>query len=86
MVEMSASSSNSDGVAFSRRRYSQLEFITINKQKKLAAVTPSAKRNTYSVAMMVGGACTQGSVLTPATLGWGNATPTALLLLVEAPL
>ena len=37
MVEMSASSSNSVGVAFSRRRYSQLEFITINKQKKLAA-------------------------------------------------
>ena len=32
MVEMSASST-SDGVAFSRRRYSQLEFITINKQK-----------------------------------------------------
>ena len=47
---------------------------------------PSAKRNTYSVAMMVGWACTQGSVLLPATLGWGNATPTALLLLVEAPL
>ena len=48
-------------------------------------ITPSAKRNTYSVAMMVG-ACTQGSVLSPATLGWGNATPTALQLLVEAPL
>ena len=48
-------------------------------------VTPSAKRNTYSVAMMVGGGWTQGSVLSPATLGWGNATPTALLLLVEAP-
>jgi len=33
-----------------------------------------------------GGACTQGSVLSPATLGWGNATLTALLLLVETPL
>ena len=47
---------------------------------------PSAKRNTYSVATMVGMVWTQGSVLPPATLGWGNATPTALLLLVEAPL
>ena len=52
-------------------------------------ITPSAKRNTYSVAMMVGWACTQGSVLSPATLGWGNATPSELLLLegatIEAP-
>ena len=52
LVVHPASSSNSDGVAFSRRRYSQLDFITINKQKKLAAVTPLAKRNTYSVAII----------------------------------
>ena len=35
-------------------------------------VTPSAKRNTYSVAMMVERVWTQGSMLSPATLGWGK--------------
>ena len=40
-------------------------------------VTPTAKRNSYRVAILVG-VLTQGSVLHPATLGWGNATPSEL--------
>ena len=45
--------------------------------KVLSGVTPAAKRNTYSVAILVG-YLTQGSVLSPATLGCVIATPTEL--------
>ena len=69
---------NSVGVAISRRRYSQLEFITINKQKTLAAVTPSANRNTYSVAIIFSHCVPRVEALRTSTLGYEIATPTEL--------
>ena len=46
--------SNSVGVAFSRRRYTQSDNIVLYiSAHQPGAVTPAAKRNTYSVAIMV---------------------------------
>ena len=59
-------------------RYFQLEFITIKKQKKLAAVTPSAKRNTYSVAIIFFLTAPRVEALRPSTLGYVIATPIEL--------
>ena len=45
---------NSVGVAFSRRRYTQSDNIVLYiSAHQPGAVTPAAKRNTYSVAIMV---------------------------------
>ena len=52
-------------------------FLIRNSSLFLLWVTPSANRNTYSVAIIVG-YLTQGSVLSPATLGYVIATPTEL--------
>ena len=47
--------SNSVGVAFSRRRYTQSDNIVLYiSAHQPGAVTPAAKRNTYSVAMLAG--------------------------------
>ena len=54
-----------------------LFFLIRNSSLFLLWVTPSANRNTYSVAIIVG-YLTQGSVLSPATLGYVIATPTEL--------
>ena len=55
-----------------------MDFITINKQKKLAAVTPSAKRNTYSVAIILFLTAPRVEALRTSTLGYVIATPTEL--------
>ena len=58
-------------------RVSIITFSLTFQSTILLWVTPSANRNTYSVAIIVG-YLTQGSVLSPATLGYVIATPTEL--------
>ena len=53
-VGMGLTLGNSVGVAFSRRRYTQSDNTVLYSSAHYpGAVTPAAKRNTYSVAIMV---------------------------------
>ena len=56
--------SNAVSVALSRRRYRSEFFLFIYCDKFQLRITPTAKRNSYRVAILVG-ALTQGSVLRP---------------------
>ena len=56
--------SNAVSVALSQRRYSSEFFLFIYCDKFQLRITPTAKRNSYRVAILVG-ALTQGSVLRP---------------------
>ena len=57
--------SNSDGVAVSRRRYhNAIPSLPISRGIIQLSITPTAKRNSYRVAILVG-VYTQGSVLRP---------------------
>ena len=58
----------------------RVDLVWLIAGKSPVGVTPTAKRDTYSVAILVGGYLTLGSVLTPATLGY------VIAILTELPM
>ena len=62
----------------SHKSFCRLLWLHIKRVwKRMIHITPTAKRNSVRVARLVG-SVTQGSVLSPATLGWESATPSEL--------
>ena len=81
---MRKNDSNAVSVALSQRRYRSEFFLLIYCDKIQLRITPTAKRNSYRVAILVG-SLTQGSVLRPQPWAGETQLLQSCCCLLEAP-